>query len=51
MEPTKEQYRITEEEKLKLYQSFFKQMIVEGFSHEYIGQELAMVAHAIYISE
>ena len=40
-------YRIGEEDKMELYQRFFKKMVDFDYSPEYIGEELAYIARAI----
>lgn len=43
-------YKIGEEDKMELYRAFFQKMLDEGYSPEYIGEELAVVVHAIFTS-
>ena len=43
-------YKLGEEDKMELYRAFFQKMIDEGYSPEYIGLELAVVAHALFTS-
>jgi len=43
-------YKLSEEDKMELYRGFFQKMIEEGYSPEYIGTELAIIAHALYTS-
>jgi len=43
-------YKIGEEDKMELYRAFFQKMIEEGYSPEFIGEELAVVAHALQTS-
>lgn len=42
--------QISEEEEMELYRAFYQKMLEEGYSHEYIGEKLAIIAHAIYTS-
>ncbi len=46
----RKEYKIGEEDKMELYRAFFQKMIEEGYSPEYIGEELAIIAHALYTS-
>ncbi len=43
-------HKIGEEDKMELYRAFFQKMLDEGYCPEYIGIELAVVAHALYTS-
>jgi hypothetical protein len=46
----KANYKLGEEEKMELYKAFYKKMLDEGYTPEYIGLELAILAHALFTS-
>jgi len=44
----KREYRIDAAEKVELYKAFYQKMVQEGFSAEFIGEELAAISLALY---
>ncbi len=45
------QYKIGEEDKVGLYQEFFKLMLDFGYDPFFIGQELAFIARALNLAD
>jgi len=44
-------YEIGEEDKMELYRAFIKKMIDKDYTPEFIGEELAAIAHALCTAE